>query len=248
MLLSQPHVDFQIVNTLLDRLSAATATDILLDTLVNSEVRSTRMGVFRRLVAIRDPAVPAIVQRLTDERWYVLRNMVALLNEMEYIPTGVAVAELARHGDVRVRREAVDLWLRMESERERAIIACFQDSDDRVLRLGIAAAQSRCPEAAAPFIAARISQESVAPEAKVQLVRLLGQLRNPIAVDVLLKAVVSGKSLLGAPKLVDKTPLMLAALHTLAHGWQHDPRVREVVARAAKSKDPEIRAAAMATP
>ncbi|HEY0809574.1 MAG TPA: hypothetical protein VGD49_05395 [Longimicrobiales bacterium] len=246
-LLTRPHVDFQTVNALIDRIPVPVATEILLDTLVNSEVRSTRMGVFRRLVAIRDPAVPAIVQRMSDERWYVLRNMVALLNEMEYVPTGVAVSELARHSDVRVRREAADLWLRMDSERERAIITCFQDTDDRVLRLGAAAAQSRCPEAAVPFIAARLTQEGVEEDTKAQLVRLLGQVRNPLAVDVLLKTVVSGKSLLGAPKLVDKDSVMLAALQTLAGSWQNDARAQDVLKHAAKSKDPEIRAAAGAT-
>jgi hypothetical protein len=184
---------------------------------------------------------------MSDERWYVLRNMVALLNEMEYVPTGVAVADLARHPDVRVRREAADLWLRMASDRERAIITCFQDSDDRVVRLGIAAAEQRCPEAAVPFIAARLAQESVEPDTKVQLVRLLGQVRNPMAVDVLLKNVISGKSLLGSTKLADKSPIMLAALSTLAETWRHDQRVTDVLARAAKSKDPAIRAAAEVT-
>jgi hypothetical protein len=242
-LLIGPHVDFQTVTALLDRIPVPVATEILLDTLVNSEIRSTRMGVFRRLVAIRDPAVPAILQRMSDERWYVLRNMVALLNEMEFVPTGVAVAELARHPDVRVRREAADLWLRMASERERAIITCFQDTDDRVVRLGAGAAKTRCPEAAVPFIAARIAQPTLATDTKIQLVRLLGQVRNPMAVDVLVKTVTAGKSFLGATKLAEKSPVTLVALTTLAKHWNQDARARDVLVRAAKSKDAEIRAA-----
>jgi hypothetical protein len=242
-MLTRPHVDFQTVNALLDRIPVPVATEILLDTLVNSEVRSTRMGVFRRLVAIRDPAIPAILQRMSDERWYVLRNMVALLNEMEFVPTGVAVADLARHPDVRVRREAADLWLRMSSERERAIITCFQDTDDRVVRLGASAAKTRCPEAAVPFIAARIAQRTLATDTKLQLVRLLGHVRNPLAVDVLVKTAAAGKTLLGATKLAEKSPVVLVALNTLAQHWKQDPRARDVLARAAKSKDAEIRGA-----
>jgi hypothetical protein len=184
---------------------------------------------------------------MSDERWYVLRNMVALLNEMEFIPTGVAVADLARHADVRVRREALEWWLRSPIQRDRAIITAFQDTDDRVVRLGAAAAQARCPEAAVPFVATRITQEGLAADTKVQLVRLLAQVRNPMAVDVLLKTVAPGKSLLGATKLAEKTPIMLAALDTLAKHWKHDPRAQDVLARAAKSKDPEIRAAVQAS-
>lgn len=246
-LLNEPVVDFTVVNALLDRMDEAVARDILLKTLVESELRGTRMGAYRRLVSMGDVAVPSILELLKDERWYVKRNMLAMLNEMQYLPTSAfSPAEFARHADARVRREAIAMWLRVPTELDRAIIAALKDADERILRLGVTAAQRSCPEAAVPFIANRLAQEQLPSDIRLQLIRLLGQVRNVLAVDALLKLVVAGKTLLGGIKLADKTPFMLVALHTLAGHWSKDPRVARVLQRAGKSKDSEIRAATRA--
>lgn len=244
MLLKQPIVDFAVVNALLDRMPAAAATDILLQTLTESELRGTRMGAYRRLISMGDTAVPRILQMLQDDRWYVQRNMLAMLNEMQYLPTNFSPAEFARHTDARVRREAVAMWLRVPTELDRAIIAALKDTDERVLRLGLAAAQRSCPEAAIPFIANRLQDNTLPADVRIHLLRLLGQARNPIAVDALLRFVAAGKTFFGRIRLADKTPFMLVALSLLGANWGRDPRARAVLDRAAKSKDPEISAAA----
>ena len=245
VLLKQPVVDFDVVNALLDRMDASMATDVLLKTLTESELRGTRMGAFRRVVSMGDVAVPRIIELLQDERWYVQRNMLAMLNEMQYLPTGAfSPAAFARHADARVRREAVAMWLRVTGEVDRAIIAALKDTDERVLRLGVAAAQRSCPEAAVPFIASRITQEHLPADIRIRLIRLLGQVRNPLAVDALLKLVVAGKGLLGRIRLVEKTPFLLVALSTLHAHWARDPRAAAALQRAARSKDPEVSAAA----
>jgi hypothetical protein len=243
-LLMLPVVDFTVVNALLDRVDSATATDILLQTLTESELRGTRMGAYRRLVSMGDAAVPSILQLLQDERWYVQRNMLAMLNEMHYLPTGFSPAEFARHADARVRREAIAMWLRIPTELDRAIIAALKDTDERVLRLGIAAAQRACPEAAVPFISNRLSEPQLPADIRIQLIRLLGQVRNPLAVDALLRTAAPGKTLLGRVRLAEKSPFMLIALYMLAANWERDPRVVAVLKRARKSRDPEISAAA----
>ena len=249
VLLKQPVVDFTVVNALLDRMDESLATDVLLQTLTESELRATRMGAYRRLVSMGDAAVPSIIQLLKDERWYVQRNMLAMLNEMNYLPTrGFSPAEFARHADARVRREAIALWLRVPTELDRAIIAALKDADERVLRLGVAAAQRSCPEAAVPFIANRLMHEELPADIRIHLIRLLGQVRNPLAVDALLKLVVAGKTIWGTIRLAEKTPFLLVALSTLAEHWPRDPRAAPALERAAKSKDPEVSAAARAEP
>ncbi len=247
-LLKHPAVDFSIVNPLLDRLPPDTATEILLQTLMASELRSTRMGAYRRLVTMGDTAVPRMLAALQDDRWYVQRNMLAMLNEMQHVPTTFAPADFARHSDARVRREAVALWLRMPGEVDRAIVAGLKDTDERVLRIGVTAAQRHCPESAVPLISNRLTQENLPADIRIHLVRLFGQVRNPLAVDGLSRLIIGGKTLLGKPKLAEKTPFMLVALNTLATHWQHDARARAVLERAARSKDPEISAAAQLEP
>lgn len=240
-LLDKDPVDFNVVGLLLDQFDDTVAVSILLDTIVESEARAIRMAVFRRLVAIGPPIAPGIIQRLTDPRWYVQRNLLAMLNEMEHVPQAFSASDLARHADARVRREAFPLWLRVPGERDRAIIAAFKDEDDRVLRIGVAAAALSAPEAVVPTIAARLSEKHLATDIRLQLVRILGQVHNTLAIDTLLKVVVSGRTLLGAPKFAETTPLMLVALGTLAEKWPDDPRVKPVIQRALAAKDPDLR-------
>jgi hypothetical protein len=247
-LLKQPVVDFAVVNPLLDRMPAHAATEILLQTLMASELRSTRMGAYRRLVTMGETAVPRMLEALQDDRWYVQRNMLAMLNEMQHVATTFAPADFARHSDPRVRREAIALWLRMPGEQERATVAALKDPDERVLRIGVAAAQRNTPESAVPLISNRLVQETLPADLRIHLVRMFAHVRNPLAVDGLIKLIVAGKSFMGKPKLAEKTPFMLVALTTLAGHWQKDPRARAVLERAAKSKDPEISAAARAQP
>ena len=243
-LLNQPNADFAIINALLNHMPADTVIELLLKTLVESEQRGTRMAVYRRLVDIGDAALPRIVELLQDERWYVQRNMLAMLNDLQHVPNSFAPGEFARHTDARVRREAVALWLRVPSDLDRAIVTALKDPDERVLRLGVAAALRSTPESAVPLISVRLAHENLPADIRIQLVRLLGQVRNPLAVDALTRLVVAGKSFLGAIKLAEKSPYMLVALSTLAAHWHRDPRAQAVLERAAKSKDSEISAAA----
>jgi hypothetical protein len=243
-LLRKPNIDFAVVNPLLDRMDADLAVSLLLQTLVESELRSTRMTVFRKLVGMGDIAVPRILELLQDERWYVQRNMLAMLNELQHVPAAFTPGEFTRHNDARVRREAVALWMRIPTDVDRAIVAALKDPDERVLRLGLAAAQRTTPEAAVPLISSRLAQENLPADIRLLLVRLLGQVRNPLAVDALIKLIVSGKSFLGGIRFTEKSPFMLVALSMLAANWHRDPRAQAVLERARKSKDSEISAAA----
>lgn len=243
-LLQRDVVDFEVVGALLAQLATDRAVEILLDSLTDAESRATRMGAFRRIVALGAAAVPAVTSRLSDDRWYVQRNMLAILNEMAELPTSFSPAVYARHDDARVRREALQVWLRVPHERERAIAACLKESDDRALRSGLAAAlQHGTPEAAVPLIAARLADVTVTTDIRLQLVRMLGQVRSPLAVDALLKVAVAGKSLFGAPRLAETTPTLLVALTTLAEKWPNDPRVKPVLDRARAAKDSDVRLA-----
>jgi hypothetical protein len=80
--LGRENVDFDALYRILDFISEADAAPILMRTRMESELRATRLGVFKRL-ATMDMLVlePLIVTGLTDPRWFVRRNMLALLNE-----------------------------------------------------------------------------------------------------------------------------------------------------------------------
>lgn len=243
-LLARETVDFGALYRVLDHMDTTVTTPILMEVLIESESRAIRMGVFKRLAAVDLTVIePLLIEGIKDERWYVRRNMLALLNEKGAFSEAIPPQSLARHSDARVRREALQLWMRNPAERDRAVCVALTDPDERALRSGIAEAQKRCPDAAAPMIAKRMGEE-LPSDLRVQLVRLLQGVRNQTALDALLKLAVAGRTWLGKPKLAAKSPEMLAALNALASSWPADARVAPLLVRAQKNADTEIRNAA----
>jgi len=93
---------------------------------------------------------PFVIARLDDSRWYVTRNLLALLEELGPPPAGFSAAPYMRHADARVRWQAVKLQLKLPAERDEALIAGLRDQDPRTLRLALSLA-SRCrPARTAP--------------------------------------------------------------------------------------------------
>src|SRR5881398_3952125 len=189
---------------------------------------------------------PAVIQRLGDPRWYVTRNMLALLEDLVPLPAGFSAASYLRHADARVRWQAVKVQIKLPAERDAALALGLQDPDPRTLRLalGLAVALQSCPDAAVPALAGRALDRGLPPDVRTLAVRALGYARAPAALEVLLRLASAGRTLFGREKLPPKSAELLAALAGLATAWEADPRARAVLRRAAASHDPDIRAAA----
>jgi len=242
--LARDNVDFQALDPIFDRMEPGTLAPLLLHALMESNSRSTRLGAFKRLAALEFPVVePLIVSALNDERWYVQRNLLALLNEMGVYSEAVSPGGFARHGDARVRREALELWMRSSEDRDRALWVALADQDERTLRAAVAEALKGVPAIAAPLIARR-ALESLPPDLRSALLRLLQGQQHPLALDALMRTASAGRTLLGRYRLAPKSAEALAALTVLADTWSTDSRAAALLARARRSTDPEIRAAA----
>jgi hypothetical protein len=117
------------------------------------------------------------------------------------------------------------------------------DSDERTVRMALIELQKDLPETLVPVLVSRVLRADRDPEIRAMGARVLGASRSALAIDVLLSLATGGKSLFGKAKLGDKSPEVLAAVQTLARVWGADPRAQEVLGQAARSKDPELRAA-----
>ena len=242
-ILGRDAVDFSALSPVLDRMDQRELAPLLLDVLIESGTRDTREGVFQRLTEIDlEVLEPYIARHLRDERWFVSRNMLALLNQKRAFSSAVSLAQYARHTDVRIRREAVEVWMRSPHERDRAICVALADQDERILRAAVAEAQQRCPDAAVPLVARRV-REALPVDLRAQLIQLLAGQRHPLALEALVRSASSGRNFLGRLKLAAKSPESLAALSVLAQTWPGEARVATLLGRARKAKDPEIRAA-----
>jgi hypothetical protein len=216
----------------------------LLDVLASSENRATRRKLIDRLARAALDTGPYIAARLEDERWYVLRNMLLLMERSGHIPEGFSATRWTAHQDARVRYEALRLQLTIARERDRAIRTALQDDDPRIVRLGLAALQQDCPPAYAPLVAAMAANPQGDSEVRLLAVNALARLSTHDSLETLLKVVDGGRTFFGRPKLAAKTPVVLSALRALAQGWAADPRAAVFLKRGAQSADADVRQAA----
>jgi hypothetical protein len=222
------------------------AYPVLLDALAASPNRTTRRKLLDRIAQTNLDIGPLIVARLDDERWYVQRNMLLLLERRQHVPPGFSAAAWAQHPDDRVRHQAIRLQLTIPEEKELAIAAALEDTDGRTVRLGLLALQDECAPWFAPRVAIVAANPHAAEDLRVHAVRALGHSRESVALDTLLRVVDGGRSVLGKPKLAARTPIVVAALRALAVGWRSDFRARDMLSLALGSSDPDLRQAAQA--
>lgn len=241
-LVEEGRVDDQALRRLTADMGEA-ALGPLLDVLAESGSRSVRRRIFDILSGMGPGVAERAVQRLQDERWFVVRNMLALLHRLDHLPADFDAIKFLVHPDARVRREALPLALANPVAHDRALARTLVDPDERILRMGLLALEDHLPEALIPTLIKRVLvAEKRSPEVRGLAARILAGTGSSLAKKSLLELAVGGKSVFGKLKL--KTgPTALAALRGLAAGWPTDPEVVPVLAEARSAKDPETRLA-----
>jgi hypothetical protein len=242
--LAREPIPAALLDELIPQLGVA-AADPMLDALIRAESSQTRRLLIDRLIKLGPAIGPAVVRRLDDERWYVTRNMLALLGELSGLPPGFDPSPYAGHTDSRVRREALRILLREPATRDRAICTGLADPDDHSIRLALTVAARGCPEAAIPLLVARAASGSNADQ-RITAIRVLAGTRHPSALEALLRIAAPRRTFLGL-RPPHKTRDYLAALTALTR-FANEPRAREALAVAARARDPEIVQAATARP
>ena len=233
--------DFGTLDRLLPRLPLP-AFEILLDALATSESRTTRRGLLDRLARAPRELGTAVVARLGGEQpWYVVRNLLVVLDALPALPEGFSSAPFAANADARVRREALKLALKAPAERERALLGALRDSDPRTARQALSAALDNCPPVAVPLVVAVARDARVPSELRVLAIKVLGRSKHSSALAALLALTAGGTTWLGRPKLPARSLELVAAVMALAAGWSSEARARAVLVLAAASKDPEVR-------
>jgi hypothetical protein len=238
---SAPRLDAEVLDALLERAGIA-AAEALLTVLIESESAFARRLLLTRISGLGDAVGPLVVARLQGQPWYVQRNMLAILGELERLPENFSAFPYLQHTDPRVRREALRILMRQPDTRERALVTALTDADERNVRVGLQAALESCPETAVPLVVARATGE-MGGEVKTLAIRVLGATRHPRGLEALLSLTACRKGLFG-DRLPRKTEGYLAALYAL-HAFGDDARARAALAAAARAKDPDIAHAAI---
>lgn len=242
LLLREQPIDWGAADALVAQLGV-NAARTLIDQLVIADTRATRRSIMDRLVQIGPEIRAAVLERITDERWYVVRNMVLLLREAGCFVEPVLGDSLATHADARVRREALLLRVERTGSRDRALSDALRDPDKQVVRTALHAAGSVLPGSGVLVLSRRLSEPTFPTELRPLALILVGRSSAPAALEALLRVVDGGRTLLGRTQLAPKSPDLIAALTGLARSWTGDARAREFLRLAARTNDPEIMAA-----
>jgi len=241
-LLATEPVDFATVDRVLPRLGER-AADPLLDALASAQERATRRGLLDRLKRLGPVLGPSITARLADERWYVQRNLLTVLEELPQLPAGFSVLPWLSHADPRVRLETFKIVVQAPLDLDRVITQALGDSGHRVTRIALIASLQGVPPLALARIIGIATSRQGTQDLRLLAIRVLGAARTPEAFEELVKLVDGGRTLLGKRKLLPRSRELVAAIAALATGWRAHPRTLELLALAAVSDDADVRAA-----
>jgi len=234
--------NFEWIDRLLERMGIDAAHP-LLDALTRSPSRSIRWRLLERLESIGLELGPLLVERLGDERWYVVRNMLTLLGAIPGWPDGFTPEPYTKHEHEMVRLEALKLSMRVPELRDAAVIAALIEANDRVVSLGLAEAENACPAAAEEHIRRVALDEMSAPVLRASAVRTVVRLGTDEDLEILLQIAPVRRRFLQRGALPEGSPHVIAALKGLRDGWPTEERAKRVLASAKASSDPDIRRA-----
>ena len=242
-LMAREPVDLKLLDILFPGVTLE-GYDVLLEALTTTNNRGTRRKLLEHLSQTDLDVVPLIVNRLDDERWYVQRNLLLLLERLKRLPAGFSTSRWTQHADPRVRYHGYSLQLTIPEQRDAALRAALGDADEKITRLALSACQERCPRSVLTFVASLARNAHASQELRILAVNVLATSRDRYTLEALMPLVRGGTNWLGRPKLAPRTPVVLAVLRVLSDAWSTDPEAGRMLTLARNSSDPELRQAA----
>jgi hypothetical protein len=171
-----------VARRLLDALGHAGAQGFLL-ALAGEKDKSRRRRILDLLVSFGPVIAPPAMELLEDDRWYVVRNMIVLLQKVGDASALARIRRAADHHDLRVRLEAIKWLLAYDPEVPRDLLEkAINDPDLKLAEAAIALAGSYgIKEAADPLLAIVDGYDLMGKRRTLRLkaLKALGDLGDP---------------------------------------------------------------------
>ena len=123
----------EVVDKLL-MLAGDEAENLLLDSLVDAKDVQARRNIFTTIVRFGDRIRAKVIDRLSDERWFAVRQMVSLLGEIGGADSVEGLGNAYRHQDVRVKKEVLKSLARIPSPKSRKLLLEALGDDDKTIQ------------------------------------------------------------------------------------------------------------------
>lgn len=240
-LLSQQRVDLPLVGRFARRIGVPAVPPLVAATSAYEDAK-IRVQFYDLLESLGDGIGFAVAEGMPAAAPVVQRELIALLGRLGAMPSNFSASGYLLSAEPLVRREAVRLLLRDPSARNEAVMAALADADDRVVFVGLTAAQERCPPGAVDLIQYRVDRGELDSQLRTMGIRVVAQKNSAEALNWLLGFVISETRWSRRPKLRPSTPEMLAALSMIASMRSDDPAAVAAIKLAEDSKDAEVRA------
>ncbi len=110
------------------------AGDAMIKALIESNNRSRRRHLLSAIVCFGQDAVPLALKRISDPRWYVVRNMITIIREVGDKRAAEDLLTLTNHAQFQVRRELINTLLALDHPEGLELAESCIRSGDRKLR------------------------------------------------------------------------------------------------------------------
>jgi hypothetical protein len=241
MTLAQPRVDIGVVSRLARRVGKPAATP-LIDAALAFDDAKVRTQFYDLLFSIGEDVGATVASRIPDAPPAIRRELLAFLGRLARLPDNFSAGDYLLNPEPLIRREAVKLMLRDPEARDAVAMTALTDEDDRVVFVGLTAAQERCPDGALDLMKQRVDEGELDSQLRTMCIRIIAHHRTPTTLGWLLGHVITEARWPRRPKLRPSTPEMLAALGMIATGWREDPAASLALHLAEQSKEPDVRA------
>jgi len=119
---------------------SAQAVDIILELLATEEEKTKRIFLLELVKDIGRDQIALLGERLSDSRWYFVRNIVILLGESKSDQAIAMLRKAADHEHIRIREEVVRSLVSIGGKKAAAVMAKFlRDKDDSIQMAAIRA-------------------------------------------------------------------------------------------------------------
>lgn len=171
----------------------------LLDRMAEEENMSLRRFMMDRVQSFGEVARPHLLARLSDQRWYVLRNIILMLRSVATAEDSEQLRPLLRNSNQRVRQEALKLLLSLgDSVAQRQLLRDVESPDREIQLNAISMADRTSPPEMARKLLVLLTTggfSAVECELKSAAIQALGEIGRPELLPELIK-VLGERSLL----------------------------------------------------
>lgn len=211
------------------------AVEALIERLITAEDLSKRRFLINEITKLGDVAYERVIHHLTDERWYVVRNMITILGVFAKPESLPHLFEISKHPDARVRKEVIKTLARFRNPKVFQFLNDLlqKESDDIKLLIIFSLGIMKSKEAIADLIKLLENDNnlSIKKEALIALGRIGDEKVFPLLKNYALKK--------GFFKKTEKKVLRLAAITALGGICTKDSA--DFLENLLKDSDPEIR-------